>query len=285
MKIIYKGRIVAVITLMFLLLTACSENGNQNGTSDGVVDSGETASENLLANQSENLTEEHSGVQAADQMVEGEIICENPYFFPRNISFLTADITYIDIDEIASIKGNLELHWLKQYENGCIAKLSLLSFDDMPSYILDGSPWAEDYEYCNIYFYVTPTEIYRINGYVIQEDEYIYAYEDEKLFIDYLDSDEEIVENAELVCCPEGKDSEYTGENIGETTLIGEVGTHYEIVISENQITYRRHEYPHGNLEFYNTFVWEMGRGLIEHKMGYRAGAMILYMENISTWS
>ena len=32
----------------------------------------------------------------------------------------------------------------------------------------------------------------------------------------------------------------------------------------------------------YNTFLWEKGRGLVEHKRGYRAEVMILYIENIT---
>lgn len=279
-----KKRVLVIITLINLFFVACSINDQRDQESVGEFYSQKDYSGgNIITDQSpEGSTEDQLDIQSADQLEEMEIVCHNPYFFSSDVSSLTTDITYVDIDEIATIKGNLELHWLKQYENGYIAKLSLLPFDDMPSYILDGSAWAEDYEYCNIYFYVTPVEIYRINGYMIQDDEYIYAYEDEKSFMDYLDSEEKIVENAELVCRPVGIESRYTGENVGETTIIGEIGTHYEIVVSENQITYRRHEYPNGNLEFYNTFVWEMGRGLIEHKMGYRAGAMILYMENIT---
>lgn len=33
---------------------------------------------------------------------------------------------------------------------------------------------------------------------------------------------------------------------------------------------------------FYDTFVWENGSGLAEHKRGYRAGALILYIGNIT---
>lgn len=239
-----KRRILVILALMILFLIACSGNDHWNE--------------------------------------EKEIVCDNPYFFSTDVSSLTSDIRYCDFEGFVTIRGDLELHWLKQYENGCVAKLSLLPFDNIPEYILNESVGSE-YAYCDIYFYVTSDEIYRVNSYIIQDGEYVYAHEDENLFINLLDSDEKIIENAELVCCPEGIESNYTGENICEEIFIGEIGTHYEIVVSENQITYRRHEYPDGHLEFYNTFVWEKGRGLVEHKRGYRAEAMILYIENITT--
>lgn len=291
MKIKYKGRIFIIIAVMFLFLTACSENDNQDETVVGIVNSGESASENLPVDQSESLTEEHSGSQAADQMAEKEIICENPYFFPRNVSSLTADITFFDIDEFATIRGDLELRWLKQYESGCIAKLSLLPFDNMPEYLSE--------EDINFYFYVTADEIYRIYNYILQDSEYtsyaeghlpnvyplsstiehVYAYEDEALFFDLLDSDEKILENAELICCLEGVESDYIREL--EDIYAGDIGILYEIVVSENQITYRRYEYPVGSLQFFNSFVWESGRGLSRYRTGYRAGALALYIENI----
>lgn len=227
---------------------------------------------------------EPSEIQLTDQAEETDIICDNPYFFSPDVSSLMADITFFDVDTegYVTIRGDLELHWLRQYENGCIAKLSFVPFDHMPSYMLNGSIWGEEYDYSDIYFYVTSDKIYRINSRVIQDGENIYAYEDEKLFLDFWDSEEKIIENAELVCCPEGIESEYTGDNIGDDFITGEIGTHYEIVVSENQIAYCRQEYPAGHMEFYNSFVWENGRGLIEHKRGYRAGAMPLCIENIT---
>jgi hypothetical protein len=36
-----------------------------------------------------------------------------------------------------------------------------------------------------------------------------------------------------------------------------------------------------GNREFYETFVWAKGNGLVEYKSGYRMEADILYIDNI----
>lgn len=104
---------------------------------------------------------------------------------------MTADITFCGDECFTTIRGDLELHWLKQYENGCIAKLSLLPSDDIPeySYLFDDVV-TEDYEYCDIYFYVTSDEIYRMNCCVVQYSEYVYAYDDEDLFLNLLDSEE-----------------------------------------------------------------------------------------------
>lgn len=289
-----KKQIFAMFTLIVLLFASCSGQSKSDiQLTDQAEGEGNTLSENTeqgapsvsgqMQTPSENEVQEAENL-SDDQAKDGEIICDNPYFFSPNVSSLTADITFFDVDTegYVTIRGDLELHWLRQYENGCIAKLSFVPFDHMPSYMLNGSIWGEEYDYSDIYFYVTSDKIYRINSRVIQDGENIYAYENEKLFIDLLSSEEKIIENAELVCCPEGIESEYTGDNIGDDFITGEIGTHYEIVVSENQIAYCRQEYPAGHMEFYNSFVWENGRGLIEHKRGYRAGAMPLCIENIT---
>lgn len=274
-----KRGIIVISIWMILILIACSGNDQWNEESDGETNSEKEVSENITA---ETLLEDTANDQPDIQMDGREIECDNPYFFSTDVTSLTADISFFDFEEFTTIRGDLELHWLKQYENGCIAKLSIVPSDHIPSYILNWSEWRDEYEYSNIYFYVTSDKIYRINTCIIEDGENVYAYENEKLFIDLLDSEEKIIENAELVCCPEGIESEYTGDNIGDSFYTGEIGTHYEIVVSENQIAYCRQEYPAGHMEFYNTFVWEKGRGLIEHKRGYRAGALLLYIENIN---
>lgn len=284
---------IFIFLILMMLITGCTADELSDEISGDIVNVGDEVSANQMETSShgkedimnagdesgENQTENPSDNQAEEK----EIVCDNPYFFSQDVSSLTADITFCGDECFTTIRGDLELHWLKQYENGCIAKLLLLPSDDIPeySYLFDGAV-REDYEYCDIYFYVTSDEIYRMNCYVVQDGEYVYAYDDEDLFLTLLDSEEKIIENAELVCCPEGIESEYTGDNIGDPFMLGEIGTHYEIVVSENQITYCRQEYPAGHMEFYNTFVWENGRGLVEHKRGYRAGALILYIENIT---
>lgn len=126
----------------------------------------------------------------------------------------------------------------------------------------------------NIYFYVTDDKIYRLWSYVCQDEKVIRFYNDDELFVKYLDTDEKLINNGELVCCTENMDDELTEE----TGKIDVVMTH-----QNDRVIYSRTELREdGSLHYYESFVWEKGKGLVECMSGFGEMSDILYMEDIS---
>ena len=88
-----------------------------------------------------------------------------------------------------------------------------------------------------------------------------------------LNTDEKLIENGEMVCGMDEKTDELE---------YSEAGSHVTITQKKEQITYNRVDIgASGNREFYESFVWEEGKGLVEYKSGYRVESEILYIENI----
>lgn len=190
----------------------------------------------------------------------------NPYFYSQTECFLSADITYIGYELLTTVNGELKLQWLKEYNNGNLYKLTVEPVSDITRCLGE--------ERLNIYFYVTADNIYRLWSWVVQNKEVIAFYDDDALLMEILDTDEKLVENGELVCCMDEKTDELE---------LSEIGSHVVIIQGEEKITYNRVDIgANGNRDFYEDFVWEKGKGLVEYKSGYRMEAEILYIENIS---
>lgn len=190
----------------------------------------------------------------------------NPFFFSQETTYLTASIVYYEDVEIRTVKRKeIAIQWLKNYEKGNLFKMSIEPFENL--YNLDESR-------LNIYFYVTADEIYRLWSYVIQDQELITFYNDDELLMELLDTDEKLIENGELVCCK---------EDVADELESGEVGTHFSIHHSRSQVEYNRTDVkPNGEPDYYESFVWDEGRGLIRYRSGYRAEAAILEIDNIT---
>lgn len=194
-----------------------------------------------------------------------EINFENPYFYSQKECFLSADIQYVDFEVFITVKGELKLQWLKEYDNGNLYKLMVEADGNI-------TDWLGE-ERLNIYFYITEENIYRLWSYAVQNGEVIEFHNNDDLLLGTLNTDEKLIENGELVCCMEEKTDEL--EYLEE-------GSHVTIVQKEEQITYNRVDIgASGNREFYESFVWEKGKGLVEYKSGYRVESEILYIENI----
>lgn len=190
---------------------------------------------------------------------------ENPYFYSQTDCFFSADIQYINVDTVATVNGELELQWLKKYDDGNLYKLMVEPDGNITEYV--------GQERINIYFYVTSDKIYRLWSYIVKDDKIIEFYNNDELLIEILNTDEKLVENGELVCCMEDKTNE-----LGPS----EVGKHVTIVQRGEQITYNRVDIgENGSREFYERFIWEKGKGLVEYKSGYRMESELLYIENI----
>lgn len=178
---------------------------------------------------------------------------------------MTAEIQYIDFETVKTINGELELQWLKEYDDGNLYKLTVEPVGDITDYLGE--------ERLNIYFYVTSDKIYRLWSYSVHNDERIEFYNNDTLLMETLNTDEKLIENGELVCCMEGIPDELEAE---------EVGKHVTIVQNGEQITYNRVDIGQsGNREFYESFVWEKGKGLVGYQSGYRVESEILYIDNI----
>jgi hypothetical protein len=206
-------------------------------------------------------TDYNEGTDKSDENIN----FENPYFYSQTDCFYSADIQYIDVDTVTTINGELELQWLKEYNNGNLYKLMVEPDGNIIDYLGN--------ERLIIYFYVTADKIYRLWSYVVQDGKLIEFYNNDILLIETLNTDEKLIENGELVCCTEDKTDE---------SELSEVGKHVTIVQQGEQITYNRVDIGEsGNREFYETFVWVKGNGLVEYKSGYRMEADILYIDNI----
>lgn len=206
-----------------------------------------------------------------DQTEDRKIVCENPYFFPQNVSLLKADITYNDF--FITIEDELELHWLKQYDNGCLARLSVVPFDYdeyAAAYL-----WIGDFE---MYFYVTPDEIYRVDFYVSFADGSLknrdtYIDYNDHLIMTVLNTDERLMEYGELVC---------SLERILNEVEEDEAGTYLSMRQEGEQVIYDRADSTEYNLNDWVHYYWENGQGLVGYRKGFRAERDPFYIENIS---
>ena len=202
---------------------------------------------------------------------------ENPFFYSRGNTLLSADIKYEASETWDTINGELKIKWLKRYDNGDLYKLSVEG-------ISEGFLGPERK---NIYLYVTPNEIYRLWSFYRDENgQSITFYDNDSLLMETFDTDEKLIENGELVCCMERIEDELGKEDLGKNemgTPISEIGKHFFIIPEGERITYSRYDTkPNGETDFYENFVWERGKGLVEYRSGFRAEAEILYIENIS---
>ena len=202
---------------------------------------------------------------------------ENPFFYPKGNTLLSADIKYEASETWDTINGELQIKWLKRYDNGDLYKLSVEG-------ITEGFLGPERK---NIYLYVTPDEIYRLWSFYHDENgQSITFYDNDSLLMETFDTDEKLIENGELVCCMERIEDELGKEDLGKNemgTPISEIGKHFSIIPEGERIAYSRYDTkPNGETDFYENFVWERGKGLVEYRSGFRAEAEILYIENIS---
>lgn len=190
----------------------------------------------------------------------------NPYFYDRENTELNAVLTYYDDDSVVNREGSLTVHPVKKYEDGEVYKLSVADERKIRDFLGD--------DRLNIYFYVTDDKIYRLWSYVCQDEKVIRFYNDDELFVKYLDTDEKLINNGELVCCTENMDDELT-EETGKIDVV--------MTRQNDRVTYSRTELREdGSLHYYESFVWEKGKGLVECMSGFGEMSDILYMENIS---
>lgn len=194
-----------------------------------------------------------------------DINFENPYFLFKDRLFFSADIQYIEDEAVTIINGKLELQWLKEYDIGNLYKLIVEPDSRITDYLSE--------ERLIIYFYVTSDKIYRLWSYTVRDGKLIEFYNNDALLMETLNTDEKLVINGEVVCCM---------EDMTDELEVSEVGKHVTIIQRGEQIIYDRVDInENGGRGFYERFVWEEGKGLVEYKSGYRMESEILYIDNI----
>lgn len=194
-----------------------------------------------------------------DDMVKFE---RNLYFFQQEHVYLQANAKYQDGAEFVETTANLELYLVKKYEYGNVYRLKIEPLGDLTINRL------------NIYFYVSNNKIYEVNGFLQEDNKVITFMADDERLTEMLDTDEKLIHNSYIVC----QDNK-TMDELEEY----ETGEHFAFQKSENQITFSRWIIQGlYELDYYETFVWEEGKGLVEFKSGYGTDEReILYLTEI----
>lgn len=191
-------------------------------------------------------------------------IGENSYFFNDNRVYLEAKAKYDDGIDSKFIEEFVcaEMRFIKQYEQGSVYK-----------FVIEPLGTLTD-ERLNIYFYITNNKIYRLWSYVYQDNRAITFYDDDELLVKVLDTDEKLINNGQIVC----QDEEMQCELMEE-----ELEFHFAINKQGKQIEYSSYTItPNGRVYYYENFIWEEGKGLIEFGSGYRVERDPLYLTEIT---
>ena len=187
---------------------------------------------------------------------------ENPYFFNDDRVYLEAKAKYDNGIDSKFVEEFVcaEMRFIKQYEQGSVYKLVIEPLGALTD------------ERLNIYFYVTNSKIYRLWSYVYQDD--ITFYDDDELLVKVLDTDEKLINNGQIVCQNEKMQCELKE---------GDSEFHFAITKQGKQIQYSSYTItPNGEVYYYENFIWEEGKGLIEFGSGYRAERDPLYLTEIT---
>ena len=183
---------------------------------------------------------------------------DNIYFYPADSQYLTATAEYFELETRTEKEIVAEIYLVKEYEQGNVYKFAI----EPIGYLGE--------ERTNIYFYVTSDKIYRLYSYVYQDGETIEFYDNDELLVQYLDTDAKLIENGTVVCQPEG------------TTELNNQEAAYSISVDGDRVVASRSdEKVNGERGFYERFVWEEGKGLVEYGSGFGVEADILYLSRI----
>ena len=111
-------------------------------------------------------------------------------------------------------------------------------------------------------------------GYVYGENEVIDFCDNDELLTEILDTDEKLKNNGVVVC---------QDEEIEDELEEYEEGQHTSLHKWKNKISYNSYyKKANGDLNYYETFVWEEGKGLVEFSSGFRVERDILYLTEIT---
>ena len=286
-----KNIILALMSAAILFATGCAANTNieesdhesstvnvsdteeENSTVNDSVAEEENSAVNHSAAEEENSAVNHSAAEEEnstvndsaaeegnstvnDSVIEEESRAEepdagssaavNPYFFYED-GRVVYSIDEVDFQEVPDTI-ELEIELIQEFDEGAVYHLHFEGCEVMDPRQRDRTDLG--------YFYVTPERIY----YRVQPG-------------DIENGADSIAEHALLMVQPESREDLLEPE---------EEGWHDSIVVDGNRVIYDGYVFiSEGATTFYETYVWEAGKGLVEYVSGYGPGTH----EVIYTWA
>ena len=232
-----KYMILAVMSAAVLFITGCTSKTNveESDYESGTVNvpkTEESSAESIVESEESSESEQLS-------KPEGDITATgNPYFFSES-GKIAYHIGEVDFDDEAPDTMELQIDLIQEFEEGAVYHLHFEGYELADPRLRNRTDIG--------YFYVTPEKIY----YRVQPG-------------DVEQGVESIVENATLLAQEENREDLLEEE---------EMGWHDSIVVDGNRITYEGYVFttPYAT-NFYETYVWEEGKGLVTYVSGYGPG-------------
>ncbi|MCH5281547.1 MAG: hypothetical protein J1E61_08770 [Lachnospiraceae bacterium] len=179
---------------------------------------------------------------------DDRVTSSEAYFFPRGTDKEDYNMAHLFLGNDLPVKVQLDIHLIKNYGNGKLYEIKFdEAFDISERYDFRARQGWDRFHLG--FFYVQGDTIYRVRDI---DAEGITGW-----------SEEEIISKGQLVCQSESMEDKLDPE---------EKGFHERISVQGNICYYRSWE-NYVETGFYERFVWERGRGLIEYVSGYGAGA------------
>lgn len=250
--------ILALVLMAVLSVTGCAakttvEESGYESSAINDAETGESSAINVSDIEGESNSEESNPESDMESSVESEetsraeektkaeedvITTENPYFFFKG-SRIAYSIGEVDFDDEAPDTMELQIDLIQEFEEGAVYHLHFEGYELVDPRLRNRTDIG--------YFYVTPEKIY----YRVQPG-------------DVEQGVESIVENATLLVQEENREDMLEEE---------EEGWHDSIVVDGSRVTYEGYVYttPFAT-NFYETYVWEEGKGLVEYVSGYGPG-------------
>lgn len=187
---------------------------------------------------------------------QGSLEGENSYFFPKGTDALDFGLRGQYFINPMPEETRLTVELVKSYGSGNLYELKF--YEDYSGTGRYSGGTREGWDRFHLgYFYVRGEKIYRIMDI------------DAEGIMNW--SEQELMTKGQLVCQSEPMDDQLDSE---------EKGFHEVIVIEGNTCRYSSWE-NYVETGFFETFVWEKGKGLMEYYAGYGAGAEYLELESL----
>lgn len=250
-----------IIACLVICMTGCRQAKEKDNTAENLE---ESVSQNVYEKDTQDSVSQNDHEQDQQDSVsqntdDGKlhVRVHNPYFYEKEVTNLKASLVYCEGDVAINRVGKLTVRLIKNYEKGDLFKLSVAHERNIQDYFGE--------ERLNIYFYVTNDKIYRVPSYINRDGEKIPVYEDD-FVIAYLDTDDKMISESELVYCKENFKNKVELENVV-------VGT------ESNGGRYDRREWnKDGSTYYYEAFSWNDIDKLSWFDSKYGTGADSLYI-------
>ena len=253
-----------IITCLVICMTGCGQAKEKDNTAENME---ESVSQNVYEKDvqdsvSQNDYEQDTQASVSQNTDDGKlhVRVHNPFFYEKEVTNLYVSLEYCEGDVTISRAGKSTMRLIKNYEKGDLFKLSVAHERNIQDYFGE--------ERLNIYFYVTNDRIYRVPSYINRDGEKLPVYEDD-FVIAYLDTDDKVISESELVYCKENFKNKVELENVV-------IGT------ESDGGRYDRTEWnKDGSIYYYEVFSWNKITKLSWFDSEYGTGADSLYIWGI----